>query len=408
MNTIKKNSRILVLVTALVTMVALITVWAIHLSDPARAAGIADKEPMLYAGQLADGSGTPLKGTSHKIKIALWATQTGGTSSLCETTTVTKDLSKTNGRFRISLPDGCVGAVHQDPTTWVEVTVDSTALPRTQVGAAPYAVEADDKCPRGYSEDTTAPTSITLCKRGSDEMVKVGDFWVDRYEMSIVDSNTWAKGKCSGTGTRCGAGQCGAGTKDDYPPGFPDSAKVTTVLYACSRSGNTPSRMMTWFQAQAACTFAGKHLCTNGEWQAVAFGTPDPISPGANDCNISTSAAEKAGSRKLCVSQHGAYDMVGNLWEWVDLWGQAGIIDQFFTKGAKADPWPAGYGDGEDRTWNVNGKVSNPSDEIGAPFAALRGGGFTDKINAGVFALDLAHGPAAVSSNIGSRCCRSW
>jgi formylglycine-generating enzyme required for sulfatase activity len=230
-------------------------------------------------------------------------------------------------------------------------------------------------------------------------MVKVGDFWVDRYEMSIVDATTYAGGKCNGSGTQYGA------SSDNYDAaGFPDWGKATTKLYACSRSGNKPSASMTWFQAAAACAFAGKHLCTNGEWQTAALGTPDDSS----SCNVSTSGPENAGNRAACISQSGAFDMVGNLREWVDLWGQAGKVNASYSSGALAcSVWPSGYEDGKDCTWNVNGEAHNGSAwTTGMPAAALRGGHWYNGPDAGVFAMALNNGPSSWDTYNGARCCR--
>ena len=57
---------------------------------------------------------------------------------------------------------------------------------RSKIGAVPYAVEAgrvaaQDR-PPGYEGDTSA-TSIVLCKRSQDQMVKAASFWIDRYEV---------------------------------------------------------------------------------------------------------------------------------------------------------------------------------------------------------------------------------
>ena len=159
--------------------------------------------------------------------------------------------------------------------------------------------------------------------------------------------------------------------------------------------------MMTWFQAAAACALAGKHLCTNGQWQVAAFGTPDD----SVSCNISSKAAEKAGSRTGCVSHFGAYDMVGNLWEWVDLWGQAG--KGWMTKeGEKATPWPSSAYAG-DATHNIDGRASAGSGWVnGSPVTANRGGSWSGGTSAGVFAVSLSDGPAHWDADTGARCCR--
>jgi formylglycine-generating enzyme required for sulfatase activity len=83
-----------------------------------------------------------------------------------------------------------------------------------------------------------------------------------------------------------------------------------------------PSASTTWFQAQQAAGNSGKRLLTNAEWQMAAAGTPDPgTDNGATDCNIgSTFDVADTGSRSNCKSRFGAFDMVGNLWEWVADW----------------------------------------------------------------------------------------
>jgi len=250
-------------------------------------------------------------------------------------------------------------------------------------------------CPPGYTQDTSA-TGITLCKRGADEMVKAGSFWVDRYEMSIVDATQYKDGACNGPGTPYGA------SSDNYPTAFPDSGDFTVPLYACSVKGQMPSARMTWFQAALACELSGKRLCSNYQWQVAALGTPDD----STSCNVSTSATEAAGARSKCVSKWGAHDMVGNVWEWVAWWSVAGrgwmTVDGQYTT-----PWPSGYGDGKDRTWNLDGRTNNGSAMTnGMPAAALRGGDWNDGPDAGVFAVSLATGPSRWGTSYGARCCR--
>jgi len=257
-------------------------------------------------------------------------------------------------------------------------------------------------CPPGYTLDTTA-TTITLCKKGADQMVKVGSFWVDRYEVSIVDASVFAGGYCSGTGK-----QYGTGASDDYPntpgKGFPDSGDASVPLYSCSIKGNMPSVNITWFQAALACELSGKQLCTNYQWQVAALGTPDD----STSCNVSTKAKEAAGKRSKCVSRWGAQDMVGNVWEWVAWWSVAGR-GWMTSDGEMATPRPTskGYGDGQDKTWNLDGTAHNGlSWTKGLPAAARRGGSWNTGASAGVFAVFLNYGPSSWNIYYGARCCR--
>jgi len=259
-------------------------------------------------------------------------------------------------------------------------------------------------CPVGYTQDTTV-TSFILCKYGQSEMVKVGDFWIDRYESLVVDAKAWNGGKCDGVGGT----SYGIAIKktDDFPASFPDSGDWTVPLYACSKHHVNASANMTWFQAQQACALAGKHLCTNGEWQAAASGTPD-----STVCNINKQGTKGGGfghssDFPKCISNYGAVSMIGNVAEWVDWWGQAGLT--WASTKTTAGPWPTGYGDAKDETIGVNGqaaKVASGSGVNGMPAAAFRGGHLADSVSAGTFNFILNAGPTVASYALGARCCR--
>ncbi len=74
-------------------------------------------------------------------------------------------------------------------------------------------------------------------------------------------------------------------------------------------------------QAELACAKAGKRLPTAAEWQAASLGTPDKSQGwGPDDCQLNSNWPDQpglTGSGANCRSAAGAYDMVGNVWEWV-------------------------------------------------------------------------------------------
>ena len=243
-------------------------------------------------------------------------------------------------------------------------------------------------------------------------MVKVGDFWIDRYEVSVVDATTYNGGKCDGTGT-----VYGSGGKDDFPLTFPDSGDFSVKLYACSRSGNVPSRMMTWFQASQACLLASKHLCSNEQWQWAAAGTYDPgkyDGTSGGSCHTGGISPRKTGqagavpgASASCISRWGAEDMAGNLFEWVAWWTQTGKA-WMVKDGEDTPPWKPGYGDGQDKTWNLDGRAFGGNGWVnGLPAAGRRGGTWDYGVLSGTFAVSLSDGPSASDASAGGRCCRN-
>jgi formylglycine-generating enzyme required for sulfatase activity len=186
---------------------------------------------------------------------------------------------------------------------------------------------------------------------------------------------------------RAGAIQRGA-TTDDYP--CDNNGNDCATIFAVSIAGVTPSRFITWFQAQQAAINSGKRLLTNAEWQGAAAGTPDPgTDNGTTDCNVgSTFAVVDTGSHSNCVSRFGVFDMVGNLWEWVADW-----VPPF--SGSCGSALFAG-------DFNC---LAGTTQAAGTG-ALFRGGDFNDGTNAGVFAVDGFNKPSDALSSIGFRCGR--
>ena len=233
------------------------------------------------------------------------------------------------------------------------------------------------------------------CSRDS---VAVGPACIDKYEASVWKTTNAAlikkiqKGKVSLADlTTAGATPLGLASGDLNTAGCPDTGNGCTNFYAVSISGVTPSAFITWFQATAAARNAGKRLPSNAEWQAAALGTPDTggADNGTTTCNTnSTFAVASTGSRSACVSDVGAFDMVGNLWEWVADWvplstncpGWGGFSDDFMClAGASA---------------------------TGGPGALVRGGYFSNGAFAGVFAVSGSFTPSIAFDLVGFRAAR--
>jgi Sulfatase-modifying factor enzyme 1 len=160
------------------------------------------------------------------------------------------------------------------------------------------------------------------------DSVPSGTVCVDKYEASVWETtNAKLVAKIrAGTATLIDLISAGAQQRgvlgDDYGPECPATGNGCTNVYAVSIAGVVPSRFLTWFQAVAAARNSGKRLAASAEWQAAALGTPDPgTDDGSTNCNVQNPLVPvTTGSRSGCVSDVSAFDMVGNLWEWVADW----------------------------------------------------------------------------------------
>lgn len=84
-----------------------------------------------------------------------------------------------------------------------------------------------------------------------------------------------------------------------------------------------PMTAVTWDEAVTRCQKTGKRLPTEEEWEFAARGTDGRIYPWGNswDEDAANAAGGSSGIRevgyyKRGFSPFGAYDMVGNVWEW--------------------------------------------------------------------------------------------
>lgn len=272
---------------------------------------------------------------------------------------------------------------------WIVVTVCTVVLTtlglnafdnrddpkNSMLGSAYSAVlgEGSSKCPKGMAFVGTA----------------TGGFCIDAYEASTNDSCT---------------------TKD---PASKSQSSDNLAISSCkpvSEAKRQPWRNISRDQAELACARAGKRLPTAPEWYKAALGTPDSATPSETGCNIGlrgSGALVQSGSRSECVSPAGAYDMVGNAWEWTQetvtngMLGTTQLPPEGYITGIDGNGYPiATDHDVPDESFFADYFWMDPTDTRGI----LRGGYWNSQTDAGQYAINITVPPSFSGEAAGFRC----
>ncbi len=149
--------------------------------------------------------------------------------------------------------------------------------------------------------------------------VQLDAFWLDLYEVTNEEY-----GLC------VAAGMCNP----------PEALDINGFAYEfASASNDAPVVNVSWYAARDYCTWAGKRLPTEAEWEYAARGDDGRIYPWGNDAdafhkawyggifdasdpNVQDDFSRPApvGSFPEGISPFGLFDMAGNVWEWVLDW----------------------------------------------------------------------------------------
>ncbi|BCX03015.1 MAG: hypothetical protein KatS3mg053_0953 [Candidatus Roseilinea sp.] len=167
--------------------------------------------------------------------------------------------------------------------------------------------------PLGSMLQMPAGTFVMGSNAGADDerperIVSMPAYQIDRYEVTVGEFREFVKA----TNYRTSAELAGKP--------FGETWRVDNV----GSRFDHPVRYVSWWDADKYCRWLGKRLPTEAEWEYAARGNDGRKYPWGNDFDPARLAPPEdtapVGFYLNNRSPIGAYDMAGNVWEWVNDW----------------------------------------------------------------------------------------
>jgi hypothetical protein len=134
------------------------------------------------------------------------------------------------------------------------------------------------------------------------ETVSIDGFWIDRFEVTNADYQRFVDG--------------GGYRTPELAPFEDTTGRPGPANWRLSRHGTgeelLPVTGISWFEARAYCRSLGKSLPTFGHWRRAASAIDENLPFNNFNAESTAPVGSHAG-----LTQYGAYDMAGNVREWV-------------------------------------------------------------------------------------------
>jgi formylglycine-generating enzyme required for sulfatase activity len=267
----------------------------------------------------------------------------------------------------------------QPPATSTQLPATSTQLPPTPTPAPTLGIGSTRASEKDGMVQVYVPAgafSMGSDTGGGDEKpvhtVTLNAYWIDKTEVTNAMFTKFVQA----TGYKTDAEKAG---KAYVYTGNGNWQEVNGAQWRNPHGPSSnitgldlhPVAQMSWNDAQAYCSWAGRRLPTEAEWEKAARGDKDKrLYPWGDDKpngsllnfadkNLDASWADKTtddgykftapvGSYPKGASPYGVFDMAGNVWEWVNDW--------------------------YDENYYRNSPSQNPTGPTSGQYRALRGG----------------------------------